>query len=328
MIRRIAVLASVLAVAGLMAPGAVQAASGVFSSSTATSAVKATNTSSAAGAKAVEATASASTTNLTYGVTGTSKSTTGYGVFGQNLAASGNAWGVYGRTFSASGKGVEGHALSTSGVHYGVLGSAQGSGTGVSGVYGLALSGTGITNGVLGRSNSPDGNGLYGIDLAPGGWGAVGEGDSLGVVGFGGAIGVGGTSGSFANGTYGVQSATDLGVSGHLVGTTGDLAGVCTVAAGQTASLQCSFTHKFPAAKGKPIIILTPRGANPNAFHWVHNVADGAGNWVGFRVNLSAAQGSAKEFNWVVVGVDPAIAPAAVAAASTSRLARYLNYEK
>jgi hypothetical protein len=271
-------IATVIALA-VLTPTAVMAATGSFSSSSSTTALSVANTGSG---KAVNATSNTGTTGMF----------TGNATFGPRIA-------LYGlqRSASNTARGVYGYASSSgSGQTFGVYGRTDASGDDAAGVYGLANNANGFVDGVLGLSKSDAGTGVYGV-------GAL-----AGVAGAGPQVGVLGSSGTAGDGSYGVWSLNDAAVSGHLVGSGGDLAGTCDVLAQATSSSGCDFPDAFPAA---PIVVLTPT-SNPGAAYWVTTTT------TGLTVHLASAPSGTVTFNYMVVGIDGTIQQAS---ASTQQAA-------
>ena len=274
---------AIIVAALVLVPTAVLAAIGSFSSSTATTALTATATGAG---RAMTAT---SNTNNTAVFT--------------NKATSGAWMTLYANQFSPS--------------------------TSAAAVFGYAVnSGTGGPIGVYGRSNASAGRGVLGIaaktlgtnygvvGLANGdqGTGVLGSGNLAGLLGSA-FFGVVGDSPAIGDGSYGLWSLTDVGISGHLMAGGGDIAGTCDVVAGTTAL--CSFPHAFPTA---PLVVLTPQG-DPGGAYWVTSTT------TGFTIHL--ANTGTVTFNYMAIGIDTNISAAALhgtpvraASAAKARAAR------
>jgi len=240
---------------------------GNFVSSTTTPAVTATNTD---GGNALNATSS--------GGIGVAANGSYLGVSGQGNGISGT--GVEGQTFFGSGMGVAGIARGYpyTSTGYGVYGEVQSDSSGT-GVFGYASSDSGTTYGVVGQNNSPAGYGVYG------------SGPKWAVYGWTPQIG---------NLSYGLYSATDAGVVGHLVAKNGNVAGVCNVAA-ITTSRTCSFPQAF-ASGTIPVVVVSPLASNPGTNWWVASTTT-----TGFTLNLAIPQSTVKKFTYIVVGVLPGL---------------------
>jgi hypothetical protein len=119
----------------------------------------------------------------------------------------------------------------------------------------------------------------------------LGEGTIEGVLGFGDVVGTVGAASTES--AYGVYSSGDLATDSFLVDEGGNLAGVCTVAAGAVTT-PCLFGR--PLLSGyKPVVTLTPQG-NPGGAYWVEPKADG------FDIKLASGPAAPVVFAWHVVG--------------------------
>lgn len=139
--------------------------------------------------------------------------------------------------------------------------------------------------GVTGVSSGSRGVGVGGTATGVDGWGVYGKGGKYGVVGYG--------------NDFGLISLSDAGLRAHLVARNGDVAGTCTIAS-SSSSQACSFASSFGSGVS-PVVVVTPT-SNPGSFFWISGVSVS-----GFTVNLGSAPGADVTFNYVVVGVKPAL---------------------
>jgi hypothetical protein len=290
------------------------------------------------------------TGNGSYGVYASSKDPVGRGLNGINLATTGTAIGLGGQSNSVTGRALNGLALSATGANYGgffetksksggaigaygwasstasgggtnygVYGRNDGIGLNSSGVYGNATATVGSpqTNGVWGNAPSANGAGLYG---SGGNYGFYGAGGYAGGYGFGQTLGLSGESPAIGDGSYGLLSYTDVGVSGHLVGKSGNLAGTCTIAS-STASIVCSFATPFPGSPAVlPIVIVTPTQDQTQSGprFWVDTVTT-----TGFTLHRNGTSGGAVTYNWMAIGLDASMDTLSAARTERARAAGY-----
>jgi len=164
-----------------------------------------------------------------------------------------------------------------------------------------------MANAVYAKSYATSGEhyGVWGVAVSGGGAGVRGESPGLGVLGLT-------TTGGAGDGTFGLWSAGDLMLdSGHLmafdadnnIATPGNLAGLCTVTAGQT-SRTCAFddplfSNEF--APLQPVVTLTPMEPSVAGLP-AYTVS--AANQSGFTILLGTpAAGDGVTFAYHVVGV-------------------------
>ncbi len=172
--------------------------------------------------------------------------------------------------------------------------------------------------GVWGVDGSPEGAGVRGESYNEDGLGVLGVG-TFGVYGAGDFIGVEGDSGGVpGDGTFGLFSDQDAFVSGQLLTTqtngAGDLAGRCTVPANTTA-VTCTYPHSFPAGVTPIVVVTQSSPASPvSAFTAVSPVLNASSRTTGFALSLSAQQGIAVTYNYLVVGAYPGSVASAASA--------------
>ncbi|HEX9775407.1 MAG TPA: hypothetical protein VGB83_07495 [Actinomycetota bacterium] len=259
----------------------------------------------------------AATQTFTHGGSGTTltvKNTSGTGkaLFGKSVGgitgkfertkSSGTNPALQGVTHtSATGAGVEGRSVRSGGGGVGVKGLSKGvDGTGVWGVAPGSSGVGGVFEGDLFGAFGIGSLGLYGVG-------------AFGVEGDGAVVGVAGWTPGIGDGTYGVWSASDAGVSGHLhayADTTlapadipGDVAGFCTLPLGET-SVACAFPTPFFDGV-VPVVVLTPT-SDPGDFYWVS-----AGDENGFTITIGSIQVGDVTFGYHVIGLDAVLEPPA-----------------